>query len=99
MWARNSQELFYRAPDDTVMGLRIEASATWAAGPPTRVIAGRYYRAAGFARQFDVSPDGRRFLMIKSAADTGQPSPTTDIVIVQNWFEELKRLVPTNRSR
>ena len=44
---------------------------------------------------FDVSPDGRRFLMIKSdaAATLGQ------INAVQNWFEDLRRRVPRERNR
>ena len=55
-----------------------------------------YFTAAGLAfttRHYDVGPDGQRFLMLKedeSAASTAQ------INIVLNWFEELKRLVPTN---
>jgi hypothetical protein len=41
-----------------------------------------------------VSPDGRRFLMITVADDDGQPAVPPAIVVVQNWTEELKRLVP-----
>jgi hypothetical protein len=37
---------------------------------------------------YDVSPDGKRFLMLK-AADEDQG--VRQIVVVQNWFEELKR--------
>ncbi len=42
---------------------------------------------------YDVSPDGRRFLMIKQATDEGTAAPV-QLVVVQNWIEELKRLVP-----
>jgi hypothetical protein len=44
--------------------------------------------AAGSGRSYDVSPDGRRFLMIKQ----GTESPAPTIVVVQNCFEDLKRL-------
>ena len=44
-------------------------------------------------RNYDVAEDGQKFLMI--AADTTQQD-TNDLVLVQNWFEELKRLVPTD---
>jgi hypothetical protein len=44
--------------------------------------------------QYDVSADGRRFLMIKAAAADHDAAPAK-IVIVQNWTEELRRLVPT----
>jgi hypothetical protein len=40
-----------------------------------------------------VSPDGRRFLMVKEAERSGAP---TQINVVVNWFEELRRRVPAN---
>jgi hypothetical protein len=42
-------------------------------------------------RTCDVSPDGRRFLMIKPVIDPASPP---SLVVVHNWFEELNRLVP-----
>ncbi len=41
---------------------------------------------------YDVSSDGSQFLMIRRLI----PPPQTQINIVLNWFEELKRLVPTD---
>jgi hypothetical protein len=41
---------------------------------------------------YDVSADGQRFLMVKP---TEQASSATQINVVLNWFEELKRKVPT----
>ena len=43
---------------------------------------------------YDVRPDGQRFLMIKEAG--GQTESPTPLIIVQHWFEELKARVPTN---
>ena len=43
-------------------------------------------------QNYDLSPDGDRFVMIRSGGDATEPS---QIVLVQNWFEELTRLVPT----
>jgi hypothetical protein len=42
---------------------------------------------------FDVSPDGQRFLMVESS----QAPAATQITVVQNWFEELNRRVPTGK--
>jgi Tol biopolymer transport system component len=48
----------------------------------------------GTGRTYDVSSDGQRFLMLKaSSPSTGGDHPA-DMVVVLNWFEELKRLVP-----
>ncbi len=49
-------------------------------------------------RNFDVMPDGQRFLMIFRAAQTasGEPARPRITIVVQNWHEELKRLVPVD---
>jgi hypothetical protein len=44
-------------------------------------------------REWDISPDGKRFLMVK--LEERKPQPVTEMILIQNWFEELKRLVPT----
>jgi hypothetical protein len=44
---------------------------------------------AGNAGVYDVSPDGRRFVMIRPMEGVGE----TELVVVQNWFEELKSRV------
>ena len=82
------------------MSVRVETGATWTASTPTKLIDGPYYHAgngfsAGFFRTYDVSLDGTRFLMIKEDSDANQPHAPPGIVVVQNWTEELKRLVPT----
>ena len=42
---------------------------------------------------YDISPDGQRFLMMK---EEQRREAQGEIRVIQNWFEELKRLVPTN---
>jgi hypothetical protein len=48
------------------------------------------------SRQYDVAPDGEPFLMIKDTPPTVGGAPQQQLVIVRNWIEELKRLVPRN---
>jgi serine/threonine-protein kinase len=96
-WARDGRELFYVALDGGLRSVRVSRDATWVAGTPTKLFDQRYYfgTSAEYGRTYDVAADGR-FLMIKDAApDAVAP---TNIVVVQNWFEELKRLVPSNDS-
>jgi hypothetical protein len=45
-------------------------------------------------RGWDLVPDGR-FLMAKG--DESNSMPVTKLIYVQNWVEELKRLVPTGK--
>ena len=40
-----------------------------------------------------MSLDGRRFLMVK---DSSNGNSSARFIIVENWFEELKRRVPVN---
>ncbi len=51
------------------------------------------YFGSPLHRHWDVSPDGRRFLMLRqtgAATNEGE----LEIVLIQNWFEELKARVP-----
>jgi serine/threonine-protein kinase len=97
LWARSGRELFYLAPDGALLTLPVDpGGTTWSAGAPTKLVAGRYFAGAGnnVARQYDVSPDGQRFLMLKEVGGTDQAAATTSLIVVQHWNEELKRLVP-----
>ena len=75
-------------------------ASTFDPGNPTTLLKTRYY--SGFApvplelRGYDVSADGRRFLMIKdmpSEQTSTATSPT--LVVVLHWCDELKARVPT----
>jgi hypothetical protein len=74
----------------------VVAGVIRAQGP---VSASACYFTGGFGaltlgRTYDVSHDGRRFLMIKQGDPGNQTSAPQQIIVVQNWIEELKRLVP-----
>jgi hypothetical protein len=45
-----------------------------------------------YGRMYDLSPDGQKFLMIQSAEP---PPPPAQLNVILNWFDELKRLVPS----
>ena len=71
----------------------VRPGTTWSAGTLTKVIEGPYSRGGGDeSRVYDVSRDGKRFLMIKEDVSPNQPA--IRIVVVQNWLEELKARVP-----
>ncbi len=58
---------------------------------------GPYWKPSGRTnRRIDISPEGDRFLMLKEGGGSDETAETRRIIVVQNWFEELKRLVPTN---
>ena len=72
-----------------MMEVDLTTEPTFSAGRP-RVLFEGAYRQTPFSRAHDLSPDGQRFVMIEDAEE----SPVTQIHVVQNWTEELKRLVP-----
>jgi serine/threonine-protein kinase len=93
LWARGGEELFYGTPDGAVMSVRVHPGVGWQHDAAVQVVRPGYFHAGEVHRTFDVSGDGERFLMIKQIANAGDARRS--IVVVQNWFEELKRLVPT----
>ena len=88
-WSADGRELFYRL-GDKMMVVEVQSEPAFTSGRPQLVFEGPYLLGTSVAN-YDISPDGQRFLMIKE--EEGQQD---QINVVLNWFEELKRLVPTN---
>jgi Tol biopolymer transport system component len=91
-WSRDGRELFYRS-GDKMMVVSVETEPRFSAGLPRVLFEGRFRMGRGGGQAYDVSPDGSRFLMIRSP----QERELTEIRVVLNWAEELKRLVPTEQ--
>ena len=92
LWSPDGQELFYRGPRG-MMVVPVETEPTFRAGDPEVLFDQQYYVRRS-DRTYDLAPDGR-FLMVKASAGIDDADgPATQIILVQNWFEELKRLVP-----
>jgi len=90
-WSPDGTELFYRS-GNRLMAVSVQTDPTFRAGRPEVLFQGPFQSAPNPAglQFYDISPDGERFLMTKAAVqEAGQ------INVVLNWFEELKRLVPT----
>jgi eukaryotic-like serine/threonine-protein kinase len=95
VWNRNGREMFYRS-GDKMMAVEIATQPSFAAGKPKMLFAGQYVPTPVTFPNYDVSPDGQRFLMLKSSEQT-QAAPT-QINVVLNWFEELKQKVPVGKK-
>jgi serine/threonine-protein kinase len=95
LWSRDGRELFYRN-GDAVMAVSVKRDPAFSLDVPKILFRGSYVSlTSGDDSSWDISPDGRRFLMMKepkpAAAAGGGPRR---IQIVLNWFEELKQRVP-----
>jgi serine/threonine-protein kinase len=96
-WSRNGQELFYVSPAGAVMRVGIERAPSWATTIPLLILPNGSVPndSPGFGGwTYDISPDGQRFLLTKAANDANAPPPP-EIIFVQHFDQELKRLVPT----
>jgi serine/threonine protein kinase/Tol biopolymer transport system component len=99
LWSPDGQELFYRS-GDSFMAVEVETDPAFRPAKSKILFKGTYF-STGAPFDFtmwDISPDGKRFLMLKPHASTGAtptaPGPRK-INIVLNWFEELKKQVPS----
>ena len=89
-WGADGRELFYRDRETgSVMVVTVVTEPTFSPGEPEILFSGDYIATAS---SYDVSFDGQRFLMLKNAEQV--QTPEEDLVVIENWFEELNRLAP-----
>ena len=101
-WSRSRRELFYTTGDNRIMvsaytvdgdAFRADKSRVWSDAP---------YRARPrgfpFFRSFDLHPDGERFALTKTAEAVNQ-TKVDKVVLIFNFFDELRRLAPTAGRR
>jgi Tol biopolymer transport system component/predicted Ser/Thr protein kinase len=89
-WTPDGRELIYQH-GIAVMRVSVTPGARFAAGVPTRL----FERKNG-GLLLAVGPEGREFVMSGSATQPPRPF-ARELVVIQNWTEELKRLVPATR--
>ena len=94
MWSPDGSRLLYRL-EDQMMGVLFVPADAVEIGSPTSLFEGTYVDQPGGIRQHHVAPDGR-FLMIRAAGgrDDDEDQVQPQIVLVQNWFQELLERVP-----
>jgi Tol biopolymer transport system component len=92
-WSHDGRELFYFDASAALIAVPVIAGPAFATGVPKRLFAGQAYGAQG--TEFDVSPDGQRFLMTRPAGAAVQRAD--ELIVVQNFFEELRGRVGARR--
>jgi serine/threonine-protein kinase len=94
VWNRNGRELFYRS-GNKMMAVETTMQPSFSAGKPRMLFEGPYFTTAfpTMTVSYDVSADGQRFLVVKETEAASRSAEQINVVL--NWFEELKRRVPT----
>ena len=86
MWAHSGKELFYLDDTRNMVAVTVRPGTTFTVTGQKVLFPAASYSFAGGYPTYDVAPDDSRFVMIRSVA----PSAETELVLVQNWAEELK---------
>jgi len=102
VWKPGGGELYYRS-GDKMMVVEVATQPSFRAARPRALWEGRYSHGMNSScgapgpssSNYDVTPDGRRFLMIQEG---DQDVPATQIHVVLNWAEELKRLMAEKKK-
>ena len=97
VWRRSGGELFYRI-GDSMMAVSVTTGPSFTSGRPRELWKGHYSHgmssscgpAGPTSSNYDVTPDGERFLMIKD--DDQDSAVSREVVVVLGWAEELSRL-------
>jgi len=99
LWSRSGDELFFVGQPGFQSGVltRVEIgrAASFVHSQPQKLFDWNYMTstAINLGRTYDISPDGRRFLVIKQGTRPDQTAPPS-LIVVQNWFTELQQRVP-----
>ncbi len=96
VWSRDGRELFFRNADQ-VLVVATDTTEVFRATAPERLFDGAYQLddsagGIGGVPNYDIAPDGQRFLMVKWDEPSGQDAP--EITVVLNWHQELIERVP-----
>jgi hypothetical protein len=87
VWSRTGDELTFQSGNG-LMSVPIQTEPDFVAGKPRSIFEGSFIDTDG--RAHDVSADGQQLLLMQPSA----PSTATQLIVIVNWFEELKRMVP-----
>ena len=90
-WAPDGNKIYYVRGNE-MYAVDVTATDTFSKGNPKKVFEGNYYYFLSLSRRWDIHPDGDKYIMIQRQEETSEDQK---IFVIQNFSEELKRLVPT----
>jgi protease II len=92
-WARSGRELFYQSGANQMMVAAVAVGPAFSAGQPHKLFEpSNQLFPSNVVPYYDLSPDDKRFLMVRLAGVSQAPG-AGQLVVVENWFEELRQKV------
>ena len=86
VWANSGRELYYRNGRNELVAAEVRGGASFSVGEQKVLFSVTPYLDLGFMHSYNVSPDDRRFLMVRE----GAPSQVSELILTENWLQELK---------
>ncbi len=95
-WSPDGSEIFYISEEDSDLMVARVVSTSPFATEPAGIIAQSVHHSIAASPSYDIANDGQRFLILREVGQQNSDADLSrlDFVIVENWFEELKRLAP-----
>ena len=93
-WSPNGRELYYRTPDGRLMVANYAVSGDTFQSEKPRVWSEKRFLNTGIYTNFDIAPDGKRFVGLFSEEGEQDKKVPTQAVFLLNFFDELRRKVP-----
>ncbi len=93
-WSPDGREIYYLS-ENKLMVVDADAGSELSLGIPRTLIEGPLYSGDPL-RGYDITPDGAKFIFTTRLEPEQNIPPVRELQVVLNWFEELKRLVPTD---
>jgi serine/threonine-protein kinase len=88
LWAHSGRELFYKNGDGDLVAAAVATTPAFSVRSQQVLFSSVDYSSNVFTPEYAISPDDQRFLMIRRE----EPELANEVVIVLNWFEELRQL-------
>lgn len=97
LWAKSGKRIYFRdtTRDRMFVVDILRTESDFAVSKPRLLFKQSGYLSTSPIRSYDMNRDERRFLMIKR--EERKPQPVTEMILIQNWFEELNRLCPVKK--
>jgi eukaryotic-like serine/threonine-protein kinase len=95
-WSRNGHELMYQSGDQIMAANYTVKGDTFAVEKP-RVWIAKLGGTPGALADWDLAPDGKRVAVLTPEGNVEAPKQEHEIVMLQNFFDELRRKAPASK--
>jgi len=97
VWSKNGRELFYRTPDQQIMVVSYTAKGDSFVPDKPRLWSEKRLADTSFFQNIDISPDGKRFLVLMPVEAPGQQRANNQVTFLENFFDEVRRRAPEGK--